>query len=254
MLTTINLEPSTLRSELFTSRRTVWVWCLVSFAAWILVAAWPVSSTVTRTVTLATFSSALVLLIAVSWRHVWCRVALLALIATCSGFLFMPAGRRPSPEVRRQDFIAALRCYEGVHYVWGGENFLGIDCSGLVRRGLIDASVVRGLGTFNPGLVREAAGLWWHDFSALDLTESRNGLTVPVVAAESLNKLNQAAVTPGDLAVTADGEHVMAYVGNSLWIEADPAVGRVILVKAPCRTNPWFDQRIKIVRLTTLGW
>jgi hypothetical protein len=51
---------------------------------------------------------------------------------------------------------------------------------------------------------------------------------------------------------TADGGHVMAYLGNSVWIEADPVVGRVIVVKAPCQTNPWFEQRIRIVRLTSL--
>ncbi len=27
--------------------------------------------------------------------------------------------------------------YQGVRYVWGGEGLLGIDCSGLVRKGLV---------------------------------------------------------------------------------------------------------------------
>src|SRR5580658_7227415 len=30
-------------------------------------------------------------------------------------------------------YVDRLRAYVGVKYVWGGENMLGVDCSGLVR-------------------------------------------------------------------------------------------------------------------------
>jgi hypothetical protein len=102
-------------------------------------------------------------------------------------------------------------------------------------------------------LVRQAIWLWWHDFSANDLGDVRNGHAVPIAAAASVNDLGYKSIAPGDLAVTADGRHVMAYLGDRLWIEADPIVGRVVIIEAPCRTNPWFEQKIAIVLLRGLG-
>ncbi|MFN2599036.1 MAG: NlpC/P60 family protein, partial [Pyrinomonadaceae bacterium] len=51
----------------------------------------------------------------------------------------------------RRAYIASLESYEGTRYVWGGENSRGIDCSGLVRRGLINADFHEGVVTANPG-------------------------------------------------------------------------------------------------------
>jgi cell wall-associated NlpC family hydrolase len=237
----------------FAIGRPIWGWWGASLAGWLCVSAWPVSSGITRLASLAAFSSVLVLLSVATWRRVWVRTMLLALIVTSAGFLIWASGHRPSPELLRQDFTAALRRYEGVHYIWGGENFIGIDCSGLVRRGWIDALFVHGLCTLNSGLVRSSARFWWHDFSASDLANHQKGLTIPVLAAANLNGLDHGRIAPGDLAVTGGGEHVMAYLGDMLWIEADPLVGRVIVVKAPCSTNAWFQQQVKIVRLRSLA-
>lgn len=104
----------------------------------------------------------------------------------------------------------------------------------------------------DPGLVRQAICLWWHDFSASDLGNCRNGLAVPIAVSASINKLEYNLIAPGDLAVRATGEHVMAYLGGRLWIEADPIAGRVMIVEAPCRTNAWFEQKIRIVRVSGL--
>ena len=54
----------------------------------------------------------------------------------------------------RQKYVDSLVRYEGTKYVWDGENRLGIDCSGLVRKGLIDAAVRAGISTWNPRLIR----------------------------------------------------------------------------------------------------
>lgn len=220
--------------------------------AWLCITLWPVSNKATRIGSLAAFGVALVLLLVASWPRVWCRLSCLAVGLAFAVFLLWPATPL-NPKLLRRDFVASLRRYEGIRYHWGGENFTGIDCSGLVRRGWVDAWVIRGLCDLNPSLIRQALRLWWHDFSASDLGEGRNGLTVPVAVSASINDLEYKTVVPGDLAVTTIGEHVMAYLGGRLWIEADPVAGRVITVKAPCQTNAWFNQKIEIVRLRDLA-
>lgn len=52
---------------------------------------------------------------------------------------------------------------------------------------------------------------------------------------------------PGDFAVTSDGVHVMAYIGDQTWLEADPDVKKVIKVKAPS-DNPWFSEPVNVMR------
>ena len=99
---------------------------------------------------------------------------------------------------------------------------MGIDCSGLVRSGLIKANYEQGILTFNPRLIREGFSLWWHDCSAKALGEEYRGRTWLLVSARSINEIDYATIMPGDIAVTEDGIHVLAFLRAKLWIEADP--------------------------------
>jgi hypothetical protein len=56
----------------------------------------------------------------------------------------------------------------------------------------------------------------------------------------------------GDLAVTADGIHVMAYLGSSRWVEADPFARKVIELVSST-DNPWFRTPVVFVRWKWLG-
>ena len=67
-----------------------------------------------------------------------------------------------------------------------------------------------------------------------------------------LSRQDHAGILPGDLAVTAGGGHIMAYLGSNVWIEADPGVGRVITVSVPCETNAWFCEPMRIMRWSLL--
>ena len=176
------------------------------------------------------------------------RLGLLAFTGLAAAFLIAPSPSKQGSSALRQDFVSGLQRYQGVPYYWGGESFKGIDCSGLVRRGLIDSAFCRGLASFNPRLVRYAIWLWWHDCSASDLGEGYLQMTVRVLAAPSVNHLDHSQIVPGDLAVIAGGVHIMAYEGSNSWIEADPGAKRVIVVPAPCRTNAWFTEPAKIMR------
>ena len=229
--------------------RRLWLAALVLFVAIVL---FPLSTRITRT-------SELVLLFAI-WaglflllrqRRILHRL-LLAASLMIAAFLVLPARNVMSVEQLRREYIASLRRYEGVAYYWGGEGGKGIDCSGLIRRGLMDAMLRRGLVTFDGGLVRRALSLWWNDTSARALGEQHKGLTVRILVTPSINALDHATVVPGDLTVTMDGLHIMAYLGDKIWIEADPGIGRVIRVTAPSQGNSWFQTPMRIVRWTIL--
>ena len=174
-------------------------------------------------------------------RNCFIWVSLLAVV-----FLSLP-GRAFDLKSLRRSYVASLRSYEDVKYVWGGENRLGVDCSGLIRAGLVRANLLEGLRTLNPRLVRNALFLWWNDSSARALGEEHQQLTRHIMTVSSINELDESKILPGDFAVTVTGVHALAYAGDGIWIEADPHFARVITVKTPTR-NPWFEEPVQIMR------
>jgi hypothetical protein len=229
------------------------IWLLLAAVGLLVFAALPVSNRVTRSCTVGLLLVAWGFWVAFSWRRTATRMLSITATVAMGVFLCLPARHAAKAETLRQDYAAALRRYQGIRYFWGGEGFTGIDCSGLVRRGLIDAALARGIRCVDPGLIRYAVWLWWHDCAATDLGEGRSGLTAFQFETPSVNVLDCSRLLLGDLAVTRGGEHVMAYIGSNKWIEADPAVGRVITVQAPSADNPWFQLPMRVVRWTVLG-
>jgi len=230
----------------------MWLLWSVALGFWIALAVIPVSYRITRISSIALSAVVWFGLVALVWRQRPLRFALLGITSLSVLFLLLPGRGRPSVDALRLDYVARLQRFDGVTYHWGGETGFGIDCSGLVRRGFIEALFRRGLQRLDPGLVRRAIGLWWHDCTASALGEEHRGVTRHVLDTPSLNSLDHALVRPGDLAVTRNGVHVMAYLGEHRWIEADPGAGRVITVMAPSADNPWFKDPMKIVRWSLL--
>jgi len=177
-------------------------------------------------------------------RWVW-PLWVAATLVVCA--LFLGPGRPESPQALRQEYVRSLQRYSDVRYVWGGENTRGVDCSGLVRAALIDADINRGISTLNPALMREACRLWWFDSSADALQKQYRHNTASEFIAPSLNRPGRSRILPGDLAVTESGQHVLAYIGDYAWIEADPYAMRVITIIAPSK-SVWFDQPMRIIR------
>jgi hypothetical protein len=207
----------------------------------------PISNTLTRLAGVALLAILWFGLIALTWRQRFLSMPLLCLTVFCVVFLVLPARRHPDADSLRADYVAGLRHYEGVIYIWGGESLTGIDCSGLIRRGLIDSLFLRGIRTFDAGLVRQSIWVWWHDCTARDFGQG-HGFTARLFDTPSINALDPSKILPGDLAVTDNGVHIMAYLGNSVWTEADPDLGRVVAISAPSKDTVWFRGPMTIVR------
>lgn len=207
---------------------------------------YPVSYRILRISTVGVFVLLWVGALRLCWRVKSVRMILVGIPLLPGAFLVLP-GHPIDRFALRENYITSLRSFEGCRYVWGGENRLGIDCSGLVRAGLINAALRESAQTLNPALTRRAIALWWHDSTARALGEEYQLQTVRLFAAPGINAIDSHRLLPGDLAVTDDGIHVLAYLGGDQWIEADPGVKRVLVVTVPT-TNTWFAEPVNLVR------
>lgn len=184
-------------------------------------------------------------------RVKWLLRAALVLSIILGSLLILP-GRGIDPVRLQSEYLRQLSLYEGTPYVWGGENRLGIDCSGLVRNALINANAHLGITRGNPRALRTALNLWWYDCSAKALRDQYHDLTMPVFSAQAINTITNSLLMPGDIAVTAGGVHVLAYLGDKQWIEADPSIQKVVILSAPSE-NVWFTVPVDIMRWTDLS-
>jgi hypothetical protein len=229
--------------------RTIWFLAVVLLAAILL---FPIRFDSLRMVEVGTLCLLWAGALYLWWNRRAVRYALVGSVAV-GGLLLLAPGRADDPAAFRSDYVAALRRYEGVTYVWGGETRLGVDCSGLTRAAFVDTCYQRGLATLNPALLREGLSMWWHDRSARAIGEGYRGESSALFESGSINALDHSRLLPGDLAVTGGGVHIMAYIGGSEWIEADPKEMRVIRVRAPSDKVSWLDMPVTLVRWSRLA-
>lgn len=208
----------------------------------------PIRSTLTRCLLLGSaaglWAGALLLLRRRPWA---CRTLLTATFG--AGALFLLPGRPYDRDALRAGCVRALLSYEGAPFVLGGETRRGMDCSGLVRRGLIDAAGRQGLRTVNPALLRLAAHLWMVDCTARDLGEGWGARLRMVVKTPGLNALDYRGLLPGDVAILGRGSHALAYVGDRTWIETGD---RVYRARAPANDHNRFCVPATILRWRVL--
>lgn len=218
--------------------KRLWYLNLVLLPIFIL---YPISYGILRLITVILLLSAFFGTLFIFWRRKIVRIFCFIFLVIVAGLTFLPGREMVDTFSLRQSYVQQLSKYEGSRYVWGGENRIGIDCSGLVRQGLIKANWQQGLLLMNPNLIRKGISLWWHDTSAVALRDGYNNYTKKLFFSTSINDLDHNRIKPGDLAVTTDGVHILAYLGKQIWIEADPNYKEVIKVKIPELNNHWFN-------------
>lgn len=176
------------------------------------------------------------------------RILSILLFAVTFLFIFGFEGKKIEASVLREEYVKELEKFENTTYLWGGESIFGIDCSGLVRRGVMDANLKLGIKTLNPLLIRKAISLWFYDMSADAMMNEYRHTTKYVLSAKSVNELDYSKILPGDFMLTQNGVHTMAYIGNKTWIEADPSIYKVVKVTIPEKNIMWFKVPTKIMR------
>jgi hypothetical protein len=231
-------------------KRAVWKRWLLLWPVMLGLIVYPVSNGILR-VTEAIAGAALVAgLLWFYWNVLWLRIFVISGVVVGAVFLALPGHSPNLPRIQKR-YLQSLKSYEGTRYVWGGENRIGIDCSGLVRKSLVNSLVTEGLTALNPLPLRQGIFIWWQDCSARALGAEYLQLTRRLFDADAINQIDSSRIQPGDLAVTVDGLHVLAYLGNDEWIEADPDAKTVLRLTTPS-TNTWFDTPVTVLRWSQL--
>ncbi len=187
-----------------------------------------------------------------TWNRKPLRVVALVLPSLAAIPFILPGGKIDEDELR-QNYVRRMGEFQGTNYFWGGESSRGIDCSGLPRRSLRDALLEYGFEHINGDAFRGYVEQWWFDASAKALGEGYRAYTTPLGITGTIRDMDYSGLVPGDLAVTTSGVHILAYVGEGLWIQADPGIGSVATLNGRTGDNDWFLTPVTTHRWTLLA-
>jgi hypothetical protein len=227
-------------------RRIITIWVAL-WVLWLVLLIQPENRGTLRLGVLVLFFGQLLGGLALFWNRKPLRIGFIALVVLSLLPLALPSRAVESASLRKA-YIDSLKPYDGTTYIWGGENRVGIDCSGLVRRGFICAALKQGLRGFNGSLVRKAFSLWWYDASAEAMRDEYRGESVVLFEAPDLNSLDHSKLLPGDFAVTRNGVHTLVYIGDDKWMQADPGRGRAQYEEVPVHDSGWFSTPMVLLR------
>ncbi len=143
-------------------------------------------------------------------------------------------------------YVENLKSSSGIEYVWGGEGWMGLDCSGLPRRSMIKALFKYTYLKFNGQALIACFDLWINDASAKEFLNGYGGRVVVDGTRYKINSV-RSDVKAGDIAVTYGGVHVMAYLDKQTIIQAEPERSKVVIDKIPC-DNSWYDADVCLIR------
>ncbi len=173
------------------------------------------------------------------WKHKAIRFCLLPL-PLLAAIPFLLPGKTINQNELRADYVKRMVSYESTPYHWGGENGRGIDCSGLPRKAMRDALFAHGIRHLNGAATRKFLNHWWNDASAKALAEGYRNFTTPTDTNGTIAKMGYGNLLPGDLVVTEDRRHILAFLGGEEWIQADPGARKVIRRNGRTSMNGWF--------------
>ena len=229
-------------------RRLLLIMTLGSIVALVMLNLDPVTTKLHRMAILCAMAGIWLGPLLLLWKRKAVRYALLPIPFLVVIPFLLPAKPMDREELR-SDFIRRMVSFEGTEYHWGGESGRGIDCSGLPRKALRDALFSNGLTKLDGGSLRMFLKQWWNDASAKALAEGHMDFTIPTGEGGTIAKMDYGKLQPGDLAVTEDRRHILAYLGDEKWIQADPGAAKVIIESGRTSGNVWFA-----VPVTTHRW
>lgn len=225
---------------------------MVAIAVLLVIPLHPVNTMMLKLPFLGCLVAAWAGLASLAWRSPRLRAGALALPLLAVTPFLLPGAEIDEAELRR-DYVRRLHEFEGTSYHWGGESKRGIDCSGLPRRAFRDALLAYGFRHLNGRAFRGHLEQWWFDASAKALGEGYRRYTVPLEPSGTIREMCHDGLVVGDLAVTTSGVHILAYVGEGRWIQADPGVGAVVTLHGGEADNSWFDAPVTTHRWTLLA-
>lgn len=232
-------------------RRLVTLMTAGALGAAVLIYLNPVSSGVLRLGWLAAVGLTWAGLLFLAWKRVWVRCLLVILPVLIASSFLLPARELNQDELESR-YLKELSAFDSAPYHWGGEDRRGIDCSGLPRRALRNALISYGLDHADGRSLRFALEQWWYDSSALALGEGYRGWTQSLGRKGTVKEMDYAGLQAGDLAVTQGGAHVLCYLGEGRWIQADPGLGKVVVLDERKDENFWFGSKVSLHRWTVL--
>jgi hypothetical protein len=92
------------------------------------------------------------------WNHKIVKFTFIIISFIISLIAILP-GHPVNSITLREHYVQGLEFFMGTKYVWGGKSKLGIDCSGLVKEGMVIADLKYGLISLNPQLIREGLSI-----------------------------------------------------------------------------------------------
>lgn len=190
--------------------------------------------------------------ISVFWHSRIAKCTLIAIPAILLASILLSPSRNIDTDLLQQRYVTNLKSYENTKYVWGGESHSGIDCSGLPRKALREAILREGISTINGTLLRAYVSHWWYDASALALSQHYRDYTVNTHITGMIKDIDYQDIRPGDLAITNSGVHVLVYLGENLWIQADPREHKVIVNDGRIDSNVWLSTPVTIFKWSIL--
>jgi hypothetical protein len=229
-------------------RRYLWRGWGIAVAISVALLACPLRITLIRLGIIALGAIAWFGFLFLEWRRVWLRITIAALTLLLAGLILLPSHSRIDPVELRRIYVQQLRNYDKTIYVYGGETRLGIDCSGLVRAAMVQALRNYGIKAHDSTTLRSSFHLWWFDSSATDLGKAHSRDTIQIGNGDFAKLSDHETILPGDLAVTESGSHVLAYLGDETWIEAEPSVGRTHIFTLSGQFAPLAGEQVRFVR------
>lgn len=233
-------------------RRLILLLTLGSVVALIVLNLDPVSTRAHRLVILCSLAGVCFGPLLLLWKSVAARIVFLALPLLLLAPFLLP-GKDIEQKALGDDYLKRMVTYEGIGYHWGGENRRGIDCSGLPRKAMRDALLDQGLRTMNGTCTRLFLKHWWNDASAKALAAGYLGFAVPTGENGTIATMSYGKLQPGDLAVTQDRRHVLIFLGDEDWIQADPAAEKVTIANGRTGDSAWFAVPVTLHRWSVLS-